>query len=348
MRLAFDPEGYTLTLGVTSSRRKGGPLMSRFVTIAVGVAITCLALTPPAQALNTRTWISGSGLDQAGCGPIANPCRTLQYAHDNTSAGGEIDVKDPAGYGSLFIHKAINIVADGVGVAGVLAPANGNGITVNVGANENVVLRGLTIEGAGIADNGIVFANGGSLSIVNCAVQGFATSGNGNGILVINNTAKFDIAVLNSTLSDNKSYGLRFTAQNNTTGRLTIDHSSAIRNNVGFSFETRATTANLYLAMSDSNAANNTLDGVQVYANALTVSAVFDHVLANNNGSYVNNANNGNGFTVTNPQAFAQFVAFTRCVAYNNYGYGFTGNIGSYGDNRFGTLGGSITAINSQ
>ena len=117
---------------------------------------------------------------------------------------------------------------------------------------------------------------------------------------------------------------------------------------MGFSFETRATSANLYLAMSESNAANNLLDGVQLYANPFSVSAIFDHVLSNNNGSYVNNAGMGSGFVVTIPQAFAQLVAFTRCVAHNDYSYGLNGNIGSYGDNHFGTATGSITTLNAQ
>ena len=80
-----------------------------------------------------------SGTDQAGCGPIANPCRSLQYAHGNTSAGGEIDVKDSAGYGSISVTKALTIVRDG-SLAGVLAPSGGTGIVVNVPSNASVVL----------------------------------------------------------------------------------------------------------------------------------------------------------------------------------------------------------------
>ena len=64
-------------------------------------AILAGLLSTHAFAANNRTWISGKGVDQAGCGPVATPCRTLQYAHDNTNAGGEINVLDPAGYGSV-------------------------------------------------------------------------------------------------------------------------------------------------------------------------------------------------------------------------------------------------------
>ena len=96
----------------------GAHMISAFRTLAL-VAIS-MALATQAHALNARTWISGKGSDVAGCGPIANPCRTLQFAHDQTSPGGEIDVLDPAGYGSVVINKAINIINEG-GVAGVVA-----------------------------------------------------------------------------------------------------------------------------------------------------------------------------------------------------------------------------------
>src|SRR5579883_1249856 len=73
-----------------------------------------------AAALSNRAWVSGHGVDQAGCGAPTSPCRTLQYVHDNIIAdGGEIDVLDPAGYGPIAITKGISIVNDGVGTAGV-------------------------------------------------------------------------------------------------------------------------------------------------------------------------------------------------------------------------------------
>ena len=71
------------------------------------------------QALLNRAWVSGHGLDAAGCGPSTNPNRTPQYVHNNIIAdGGEIDIQDPAGYRSIIITKSVGIVNDGVGTAG--------------------------------------------------------------------------------------------------------------------------------------------------------------------------------------------------------------------------------------
>ena len=90
-----------------------------------------LVAAAPAHALINRAWVSGHGIDTAACGAPTSPCRSLQYVHDNIiAAGGEIDVLDPAGYGSVTITKSLSIVNDGVGTAGVQATA-GDAIAIN-------------------------------------------------------------------------------------------------------------------------------------------------------------------------------------------------------------------------
>ena len=133
----------------------------------------------PAHALISRAWVSGHGTDAAGCGAPTSPCRSFQYVHDNIlAAGGEIDVLDPAGYGSITITKAISIVNDGVGTAGVQQSNPGqDAITINAGTNDRIYLRGLEIEGLGVARAGIVFNTGGQLTVKNCVVQGFKDVG---------------------------------------------------------------------------------------------------------------------------------------------------------------------------
>lgn len=148
--------------------------------MATSLPLTSLAIVvvaslhaAPAQAAS-RAWVAGTGTDQPGCGPLVSPCRTPQYAHDNiVDAGGEIDFLDPAGYGTIVITKAIGLVNDGVGTTGLLAPAGVNAVTINAGPSDAIQLRGVTIEGAGIGLNGIVFNSGGSLTVTNCVAQNF-------------------------------------------------------------------------------------------------------------------------------------------------------------------------------
>jgi Divergent InlB B-repeat domain/FG-GAP repeat len=91
------------------------------------------------------TFVSGVGDDGNPCSREA-PCRTFAAAISKTKAGGEIDVLDPGGYGPVTITKSITI--DGKGMASILASGT-DGITVNAGSTDVVILRNLNINGAG-------------------------------------------------------------------------------------------------------------------------------------------------------------------------------------------------------
>src|SRR5579884_2355345 len=173
-------------------------------------ATTCVALavvlsTPVGAAPSAnRAWVSGHGVDQAGCGAPASPCRTFQYAHDNVVAsGGEIDVLDPAGYGPITITKALSIVNDGVGVAGVQQGTSGaDAIVVNAGASDAVSLRGLSVEGLNNGQNGLTFNSGAALTIANCAFRRFSNDG-----IFINASGAMTFSIADTSI-DGDSYGV--------------------------------------------------------------------------------------------------------------------------------------------
>lgn len=142
----------------------------------VGVAIMALGLalaSVPAEAQATRTWVSRDGDDANPCSTTA-PCHTFAAAISKTAAFGEINVMNGGAYGSVTITKSITIRSQVE--AGVLAAGN-DGIIVNVGANDRVVLEGLDIEGSGQGRNGINITNSGTVDIIRCAIRGFAQNG---------------------------------------------------------------------------------------------------------------------------------------------------------------------------
>src|SRR5262249_39818410 len=113
-------------------------------------AATLVATTAStdAYALANRTFVSGFGSDSNPCS-LAEPCRSFQHAHDQTNAGGDITVLDPAGYGPVVITKAISIINDGVGEAGITITTTGTpAITIDAGPEDAVNLRGLTLVGS--------------------------------------------------------------------------------------------------------------------------------------------------------------------------------------------------------
>ncbi len=140
----------------------------------LSLSVLLLAASSVANAQATRTWVSGVGDDVNPCSRTA-PCKTFAGAISKTAAGGTISVLDPGGFGAITITKAITIEGDGT-LASVLG-AGVNGITVNAGAADNVVLRNLIIEGAGTGLNGIRFLNGLSLTVEDCAINRFTQKG---------------------------------------------------------------------------------------------------------------------------------------------------------------------------
>src|SRR5262245_20417609 len=148
--------------------------MRQIVLCTIATAFLCAFLGDSAQAQPTRVFVAAQGLDSNPCS-FAQPCRTFQKGHDTVAAGGEIDVLDPAGYGSVVINKAISIQAHGF--AGVTVGSGETAITINANPNDAVNLTGLLIEGAGVGKYGIVFNSGKSLSIENCMVRNLTDYG---------------------------------------------------------------------------------------------------------------------------------------------------------------------------
>ena len=171
------------------------------IVVTVGLALAA-APTVSAQAQSARTFVSPTGNDgNKGCSMTA-PCRTFQAAIRVTNSGGEITVLGTADYGTLTIDRAISIANGGGFEAAIMVPFNGFGITINAGANDAVSLRGLTLEGNGNASTGIQVNSAKSLTVDNCVIRHFWSTG----ISVFATTG--NLLVSNSLVSDNAANGI--------------------------------------------------------------------------------------------------------------------------------------------
>ena len=151
------------------------------MSVVPAVLLAVALGSSPALALNTRSFVASFGSDASTCART-QPCRTLQVAHDKTVAGGEVNMIDVAGFGTLVITKSLSVVNDGVGSAGVLVPPGVDGVTVNAGSNDIVNLRGLMIEGAGIGGSGITILSAKAVTIQRCTIHNLVN----HGIVVLN------------------------------------------------------------------------------------------------------------------------------------------------------------------
>lgn len=162
------------------------------------------------NAQATRTWISGVGDDVNPCSRTA-PCKTFAGAISKTAAGGEIDALDPGGYGTLTITKAITLDGGAGQVASVLASGI-NGIVVAAGSTDTVVIRNISINGAGVTlgVNGIRFISGKSLRIENCNINGFSQRGIDISYTGVATNPPV-VTIINTTSNDNGDSGIRST-----------------------------------------------------------------------------------------------------------------------------------------
>jgi hypothetical protein len=103
----------------------------------------------------------------------------------------------------VTITKAISI--QGHGYAAISAPSGQSGIVINAGTSDSVNLNGVLVDGNGAGVNGIVFGNGKSLTVENCAMRDLTQ----NGIIVSGHSNTLQtLAIANSEFSNNSSNGI--------------------------------------------------------------------------------------------------------------------------------------------
>ena len=180
----------------------------------------------------SRTWVSGVGDDANPCSRTA-PCKTFAGAISKTAAGGEIDALDPGGFGALTITKAITIDGGGGQVASVLV-AGTNGIVVQAGPSDVVILRNLRINGISGSGNGgingIRFLSGKDLNVENCYIFGFTT----NGIdIALNQGTAASVHILSTVLKNIGGVGIRATNAVTPTVQIGVDDSMLAENTTG-------------------------------------------------------------------------------------------------------------------
>jgi hypothetical protein len=228
------------------------------LALLVTAVLACSMHASPAEA--QRVFVSATGSDGNPCS-FASPCRSFQHAHDVAPAHGEIDVLDPAGYGSVTINKAISI--QGHGFSGITVASGASGITINAGSSDAITLNGLIIDGAHAGYNGIVFNAGGGLTVNDCVAQNFVSNGannTGNGIFIAPSSGTVVFAITNTVVVNNDMNGIYYNPPSGSpSANGAIDHVVATRNFIGIQVDTSLTTVgSTVFAISNSIASNNT------------------------------------------------------------------------------------------
>ena len=190
--------------------------MTRRLLVFSIMTLLFLSMTTLAYGQATRTWVSGVGDDANPCSRTA-PCKTFAGAISKTASKGEISVLDPGGFGAVTITKSITINGEGT-LAGVLS-AGTNGIVVNDSATGTpdtieVVLRYLSINGAGTGLDGIRFSSGKKLSIEHCLIENVTGDGIEVATSTPNTTGGAFLSITDSRIEQTAGFGLNIIPAN--------------------------------------------------------------------------------------------------------------------------------------
>src|SRR5262249_31818932 len=269
----------------------------------------------PAAAQANRTFVSGLGSDSNPCS-IHSPCRSFAQAITLTNPGGEITILDPGGYGPATITKAISIVNDGVGEAGVTETTAIDAITVAAGVNDEVNLRGLTLVGGGVGNNGVTITGGGLVKIENSVIRGFLHQGIN---MIPSSNSK--LVVLDTTLSSNFGTGVAVDPSGNVTVRAVFKRVQSINNSgKGFYLYGGAISGAGTLKGSaiDSLAFGNHSSGFEVASfQGLATTTVFDVINCQAIANFI-------GVETTSTDT-AMYLARTTISDNTNFGYSVEG-----------------------
>ena len=162
--------------------------------------VLALLTTPLLDATSSHTWVSGTGND-ANTGTRTSPFATFATAITNTTAGGVISVLDPGDFGPVTITKSVTI--DGGGTGGTVTFTGAEGIFVNAGATDTVILRHLTVNGLGVGTDAVFLTSALNLIIEDCTFENFTQIGLG-----IGSTSAQNVVVKNTNITGG-TLGLR-------------------------------------------------------------------------------------------------------------------------------------------
>jgi hypothetical protein len=222
------------------------------VTALLAAALACsLGGTLAQAAARDRVFVASYGSDSNPC-TFGSPCKTFQQAVNTVAAGGEVTAIDSAGFGPISITQSVTITSPNGVEAGIVGGGSA-AISIAAGPTDNIILRGLTIEGTNTGvPNGIAMSSGGYLQIFNCTVRGFATND-----ISVDMTAGVTIEISNTVIADAGQGGSPGLFMQNGAGTFDVALDNVTFENNRFGINAFATGAPLNLQVSNSHFKGN-------------------------------------------------------------------------------------------
>jgi hypothetical protein len=185
--------------------------MARIFTAAAAAALSLLSLAAPANA-QFLTYVSATGNDANNCFVLAAPCKTLQRAINQTSAGGEVRLLSRL-ISNGFVNKNITIDGGRNTLIGTVAVNSASAI---------VAVRRLDLNGVNGFPAGLNILSAAAVHVEHCTIERYQQDG-----ILLGASAATELSVSDSTIADN-SDGIQVTS--GSTAKLMIADSVLANN----------------------------------------------------------------------------------------------------------------------
>jgi hypothetical protein len=135
------------------------------------------AADPAADSAPFTVFVSAlHGADTPHCGAVQAPCKTFQAGVNRAAAGGSVVAVDSGTYGAVRVTQGVTIEAP-AGLTALIETVSGIGVDIQAGAQDTVVLRGLTLssqKNLPVSVQGIRVGSAGSVHVEKCVIDGYA------------------------------------------------------------------------------------------------------------------------------------------------------------------------------
>lgn len=119
--------------------------------LLAGITLS-FSLTTKAAAFPDQTFVSGHGTDVGDCSDVSNPCKTVQYAIDQTFSSSIVTIVESGVYAPFTIKTSVTVEAVS-GVSATILTTSGPAVTISIDPASStfgsVVLRGLSFKSRG-------------------------------------------------------------------------------------------------------------------------------------------------------------------------------------------------------
>ena len=144
-------------------------------TFASVILLAGITLTAQAASFPEQTFVSVNGADSGDCSAVNSPCRTVQYAIEQTFSSSIVTIIQSGVYDPFTIKTSVTVEAT-AGVSATILTLAGPAVLIDIDPNSfqfgEVTLRGLSFKSRG-GIVGVQAASVKNLMVENCTFYAF-------------------------------------------------------------------------------------------------------------------------------------------------------------------------------